>query len=217
MIHWHILDLRRKNLLPKLSFTGKLNFYLAGGTALALQIGHRTSIDFDFYSGKKFKKGQFRNIFQEELKGFDVKFLRDDDDTFELKIDDINLSYFYYPYELIRKTVGLKGVEIASIEDIAAMKMIAIVQRGTFRDFVDIYYLIQKFGLLKIFELTSEKYKSFDIYSGLRGLIYFDDAEKSFEQEQKRVRLLDKNLTWKNVKNYIKKTVITYQRSFLKD
>lgn len=217
MIHWQILDSNRKKLLPKLSFTSQLKFYMAGGTALALQIGHRTSIDFDFYRQEEFKKAEFRNKFEDAFFDYKLKFLRDDKNTFELQINDIHLSCFYYPYDLIRNVVHVGGVNVASIEDIAAMKMIAIVQRGTFRDFVDMYYLINKFGLPKILELTSDKYKTFEYYSGLRGLIYFEDAEKSLGYEQKRVRLLDKTLTWKKVKDYIKKTVIDYQRSFLKE
>lgn len=217
MIHWRILDSNRKTLFPKLALTSELKFYLAGGTALGLQIGHRTSIDFDFYRQEEFKKAEFGDKFKKELSEYKLKFLRDDKNTFELQINEIHLSCFYYPYDLIRKSIQIEGVNVASVEDIAAMKMIAMVQRGTFRDFIDMYYLINKFGLPKILKLTSEKYKTFEYYSGLRGLIYFEDAEKSLGYEQKRIRLLDKTLTWKKVKDYIKKTVIDYQRSFLKE
>jgi len=78
-------------------------------------------------------------------------------------------------------------VNLLSAEDIAAMKMIAIIQRGARRDFVDIYFLIKKFGIEKIFTFAQEKYKKlFNKYSALQALTYFIDADREKEEERTR-------------------------------
>lgn len=214
-----ILDTERQNVFKNLSLTRKYNLYLAGGTALAFYLNHRTSVDFDFYTPKKFPKTTFVKKISDQIEaqGFKTKIIRDLDDTFDLEVEKIHISCFYYPYGLIRKLNILKGVAVASIEDITAMKLLAIGQRGTYRDFIDIYFLFGKFGLSKMLTFSEEKYPNVDKFMILKGLIYFEDAEKSFEQEQKRIKIFDKNITWKKVKDYIKKNVIDYQRSFLNE
>ena len=90
---------------------------------------------------------------------------------------------------------------MASLEDIAAMKIIAISQRGRKRDFVDIYFLIKKFGLKQILEFAQKKFPEFDIYCALRGLIYFEDANKDREVITKpKVR-------WKEIKKFLIKEI----------
>jgi len=211
-IYLNILDHKRLEILQLLSFTEKFEMYLAGGTALALQIGHRTSVDFDFYSPKKFKRGElfkhFRLAFPSK---YGIKIIRDFDDTFEIDISGVHLSCFYYPYKLIKKTIEIEGVKTSSIEDIAAMKLVAISQRGKRRDFVDMYYLMQKLGLENILALTEKKFPQFDIYSGLRGLLYFTDADQ--DREISRIKVFDQKLSWKKVKDYLQKKVSELQKN----
>jgi hypothetical protein len=83
-------------------------------------------------------------------KGLNVEVEEDEENTFFLIVNNVHLSCFYYPYHLISKLKKFNNVLIASIQDIAAMKALAIGQRGTKRNFVDIYYLIKIFGLKKI-------------------------------------------------------------------
>lgn len=208
-MHPEILSNEQKDILAKLAFTKGLELYLAGGTALALQIGHRTSIDFDFYTAKQFKAGQLVNIFKENLSQYLLKVLRDTDDTFEIQINDVHLSCFYYPYPLLEKLVDFQEIRIASCQDIAAMKILAISQRGKRRDYIDIYYLIQKIGLNTILSLTQQKFKTFDIYHGLRGLVYFIDADK--DEEVKRVEVFDR-VSWPQIKKYISNQIKLYNK-----
>lgn len=106
--------------------------------------------------------------------------------------------------DLLKKLSFLEkyGFYLASLEDIAAMKIIAISQRGKRRDFIDIYFLIEIFGLKKIIDITIKKYPMFNIYVGLQGLVYFKDADDDI----KKISLL-KNLDWEEVKSYILKEV----------
>jgi len=169
---------------------------------LALQIGHRTSLDFDFYTQKKFDPPRLREEFDKRFKK--VREIHVAEGTLILDVEGMELSFFKYPYKLVKPCLKLEEVTMASMEDIAAMKILAISQRGLRRDFIDIYFLIQKFGLKKIIEFTKEKYSMFNIYVGLQGLTYFKDADE--DVEEKRFRLL-KEINWERIKNYIIKEV----------
>lgn len=211
-IYWEILNKTQKEVLPKLSFLGEIKAYLAGGTALALQIGHRTSIDFDFYTPKHFKKGTLIKLIKKSSPELKIKILRDTDDTFEAVLNSrVRLSLFYYFYKLFKKTVKVEEVDIVGLEDIAAMKLIAISQRGKRRDFIDFYYLLKIFDLRQIMKTTENKYPDFDIYNGLRGLLYFKDADEDLEIN--RIKIFDKKLSWKKVKKEIEKSVRQFNKN----
>jgi hypothetical protein len=85
------------------------------------------------------------------------------------------------------------------------MKIIAITQRGKRRDFVDVYYLLKIYSLEEILEFTQRKFKEFDIYNGLKGLVYFEEAEDDLEID--RMRVFDQSLDWKKIKDRITDSV----------
>ncbi|MDP3998185.1 MAG: nucleotidyl transferase AbiEii/AbiGii toxin family protein [bacterium] len=210
-IYWEILNKSQKEVLPKLFFLRGLGAYLAGGTALALQIGHRTSIDFDFYTPRHFKSGALGKLIKKNSPDCKIKILRDTDDTFEAVLNSrVRLSLFYYYYKLLKKLTDFEKTAIISLEDIAAMKLIAISQRGKRRDFVDFYYLLKILDLRLIMEATEKKYPDFDIYNGLRGLLYFKDADDDLEIS--RIKIYDKKLSWKRVKGEIEKKVKEFNK-----
>lgn len=209
-----VLNNNQKKIIKKIDFFGN-KFYLAGGTALALQLGHRTSADFDFYSEKGFNSEKlllkFQKVFKKDISNAVIA-----EDTLKFRIKSTHLSFFKYEYPLIKPTTKLHSINLASPEDIAAMKIIAIVQRGTKRDFVDMYYLIKLLGINTVFTLTKEKYREmFNKYLGLRSLIYFADAEK--KQARTRIYLYDPRIDWKTIKSYLKEQVIFYQKSIIKE
>ena len=209
-MYWDILDSKRKKLLSQLGFLSQYGFYLAGGTALALELNHRTSLDFDFYTKRKFDN---KKLFQELEKKFkNTILIQKAEQTLIVKINEVEVSFFHYPYPLIFPSIKLKGVNLASKEDIAAMKIIAISDRGTKRDFIDIYFLLEEFSLEEIFEFVKKKYPMFNIYVGLRGLTYFVDAEKA----QKRRLYLIHFVSWNEVKKFLIKEVRKYQEKWLK-
>jgi len=197
-MHLKILDPKRKKLLSKLGFLNKQGFYMAGGTALALQIGHRTSLDFDFYTEEKFDPKKLREKFDKKFKKVQEIYIAED--ILGLDADGIKMSFFRYSYRLIRSYVQMEDICLASKEDIAAMKILAISQRGKRRDFIDMYFLIKEFGLREIIEFTKEKYPMFNIYVGLQGLLYFKDADE--DSEKQRFKMLQK-ADWREIKKYI--------------
>ena len=197
-LHWEILGKKHLKILPKLIFLKKHGFYLAGGTALTLLIKHRISVDFDFYNQGKFDPEDILFEFQKISKK--AILIQKDINTLITKVDDIEISLFAYPYKLLNPLIETDYVNIASIKDIAAMKLIAIIQRGVQRDFIDMYFLIRILWLPTIFRLTKEKYPPFNEYLGLQALTYFADAEKV--PSGRKIALFE-FVSWGEIKDFI--------------
>jgi len=198
-IFMEVLTVDQQEILPKLGFLKEQNFYLAGGTALALQIKHRTSVDFDFYTEKDFHPAGIYEQFQKQKNRKILLSAITEKNTLLLEINDVSISLFTYPYPLVQNIVKSHYFSLASLEDIAAMKMIAIIQRGTKRDFIDLYFLIRKIGLRKIFSFAREKYPGFNEYLALQSLTYFKDAE--IENNNRNIKLLEP-FNWKDAKKF---------------
>lgn len=170
--------------------------YLAGGTACALQLGHRVSLDLDFFTEKEFNTEVVLSSL-EKLPGFKL------DKTVKWTIlgsfPKVKFSYFYYRYALIKKPTTFFKIKIASLEDIAAMKIAAICDRGTKRDFIDLYFLIKKFSLEKIFKFYDQKYAklSNNLFHIIKSLDYFEDAEL---QESPKMLI---SVSWDEVKKFL--------------
>ena len=211
-MHEKVLAKKTKRLFSKIERTKiPREFYLAGGTALALQIGHRTSMDFDFYTEKKFSLLKLQRLLEKKFKEAIV--LQKAEGTLIMKIDGVANSFFQYPYPLIFPPIKYQNFPpLASKEDIAAMKVIAISDRGTKRDFIDIYFLLKEFSLEEIFNFIKKKYPNFNIYVGLRGLTYFVDAEK----KQKRRLHLTHFVSWGKIKKFLIGEVKKYKKECLK-
>src|SRR5260221_1052093 len=160
-----ILNKKQLEIIEKLDFLSA-DTYLAGGTALALQIGHRTSLDLDFFTKASFDIEVISRNFQEKFSN--IKITRALKDTFLADINGVSFSLFYYPYELLERTTKFKTIQLVSVADIAAMKMIAVSMRGKSRDFIDVYFLLKKFSLREILEFTLKKYPSYEQLSILK-------------------------------------------------
>lgn len=209
--HNQILHENQKRILPRLSFLKKDNFYLAGGTALALHLGHRTSLDLDFYTRSHFDAV---SLYQrtERVFGEDAVLTLKEEDTLFCKVFGVDVSFFRYKYPLVKKTVEYDGVTIASKEDIAAMKLIAVFQRPAKRDYVDVFYLLKIFTLGEMFSFVKKKYPNFNSYHALRALTYFEDLE----EEERKVEILDKSFSWEKAKKVIFEEVKNYQLNLIK-
>jgi predicted nucleotidyltransferase component of viral defense system len=210
-----VLNWNQKKILKNIPFLKKYGIYLAGGTALALHFGHRISRDLDFYTSKHFNPKiiykRFREIFKEEKLSKETIA----EDTLKFKINITDLSFFRYPYPLIRPLIPYQSVDLASPEDIIAMKMEAIITRGLKRDFVDIYFAIKKYGVKEILKFFKEKYpEAFNEYNCITALTYFEDAEKS-EQGRKRIYIYS-GISWSKIKKYITDEIKKYQLSLIK-
>jgi len=172
------------------------DFYLAGGTALALQLGHRHSIDFDFFNTTSLN----REMIKRNLGDLgDMELYSEDKDTINAGIDGIRISFFTYGIPILSEFLEYKNISIASLLDIAIMKLAAISGRGSKKDFIDLYFLLAYFelsDLLKKFHLKFGK-ESANIYHLLKSLVYFDDAEDQPSP------IMIKPISWAKVKQHI--------------
>ena len=194
---------KTKQVLEKLTKVGILrDFYLAGGTALALQLGHRKSVDLDFFINK-FPK---QELLLQELKPLNINITNSNFNTLDLLIDGVKVTLLEYDYPSLNSLVEEGELKLASILDIACMKLSAISSRGSKKDFVDLYAVINsKVSLSEIFEVFKEKYKGIN-YSEkhlLKSLTYFVDADRNPE-----VDYINEKWDWEDIKKFFKKEVL---------
>ncbi len=175
------------------------SFVLVGGTALALQIGNRKSIDLDLFSLDNFYSNE---ILPELVLDFDVIVNSQTNHSLISTINSIKVDFIKFHYPFIKPLLKVDGIRMASIEDIAAMKLDAITGRGSKKDFFDLYFLLQKFSLEKLFSFYIEKYPHQTTFHVLRSLTYFEDAEF-----QPNPIVFDTTITWDLVKSEIIKSV----------
>lgn len=178
--HWHLEVLPRgwsdaaSDLRARRALDG---FYLAGGTAVALQRGHRLSVDLDLFSETNFASGTLRD----RLRGLDgLRNLELAPGTLHLELRGVKVSFLHYPYPLLFPLADLDGLAVADPRELACMKLDALASRGTRRDFVDLHLLARTYGLPQIFEWFAAKYSSvaFNRTHLFKALTYFDDAEQ---------------------------------------
>lgn len=151
-------------------------FYLAGGTALALQIGHRQSIDFDFFTSNSFDG---KRIIKNLMEYGKFELFSESADTLHGSLDGVQISFFKLEEKLLQKTIDREHMHVASMLDIAVMKLNAISGRGTKKDFIDLYFLLKIFSLPELFKKYVFKYGKAvsNNYHLLKSLTYFGDAE----------------------------------------
>jgi len=172
------------------------DFYLAGGTALAIQLGHRESIDLDWFSRKNFSNDNLK-VGLSKLGQFEL--IGESEGTIHGILDGIRVSFFYYDYDQIFSFVSFEDINLADERDIAAMKLSAISSRGSKKDFIDLYFILEKYTLAELIEIFEKKYKNikYNKLHILKSLAYFDDAED--EPMPKMLKLVN----WEVVKEKI--------------
>jgi len=173
--------------------------YLAGGTALALQLGHRYSYDLDFFSPQKFDEEILIQRITEILPDFSLE--RKSWGTILGSLRKTRFSLFFYDYPLLFKPNQVFGIDIAHIKDIVPMKIAAIADRGTKRDFIDLYFIFAKTKILTLHDalaLYDKKFKALkqNKIHILKSLVYFEDAEKD------KLPQMIQRISWLSVKKF---------------
>ena len=189
-------------LLKKLS-TEKMfsELRLVGGTALALQYGHRSSIDLDFFGKVEADSDSITEMLKThgELRIYKVSKNINIYSVNGIKVDIVN-----YSYPWIDEPIVEEGLILASPKDIAAMKINAIEGRGTKKDFIDVNELLKHFTLQQILDFHSEKYPDASVLRSIMSLSYFEDAE---EQPMPKMFTSD---TWDRIKDNIRHDISLY-------
>lgn len=205
-----ILSREQLGVLEQLKKSILLNstFYLAGGTGLAILLNHRRSVDFDFFSEIDFFPLKMIEELKKNFKEEQISLVEMKKDTLIVSLKKIQTSFFRYDYPLLKPLTGQYGLKIASIEDIAAMKVISIVQRGLKKDFIDLWTIIKDtaYSLDELFPLCKKKYGSaFSESVALKALTYFHDAEEEELSEGIRHQFL-----WDEIKRDLIKLSYEY-------
>ena len=175
MLYLSTIEPTTLELLKKLQQLPVLcNTRLVGGTALALQLGHRKSIDLDFFGRIDADSLEL----QEALRTIGTLAVLSDSKNIHIYVlNGVKIDVVNYTYPWLDGAVCKDGIRLASPKDIAAMKITAVVGRGSKKDFVDIYYLLKQYSLKTILELYSQKYSDSSSFMAMKSLAYFEDAE----------------------------------------
>ena len=197
--HEEVLTRREKTLISELEPLLRNEFYLAGGTALALLLGHRISLDFDLFSASnKLLKNERENILS-LLREKKLSILSAQDGTMHMLINGVSISLFHYPYPLISKISGKwNNMNIAGIPDIGAMKLSAVQGRGCKKDFIDLYFIAKEKPLVDLLLQAEKKFKAQEnfIEQTCKALTYFKDAD------MEPIPKMIKTVSWSEIKRF---------------
>lgn len=147
---------------------------LVGDTALALQIGHRKSVDLDFFGSISASAEEMKEALSAN---HTISSIKEAQNINMFLVDSVKVDFVNYRYNWIDDVVIEGYLRLASIMDIAAMKIYAIIGRGTKKDFIDLFFLLQRFSLEDILDFYVKKYPDGSLFMALKSLSYFDDAE----------------------------------------
>ena len=195
------LKLNQKKIFEKLNKFP--NFYLAGGTALALQIGHRISVDFDLF----YKKDIPFTLLQKVKRVFEdskIKVILNHSEQLSITIDGVKVDFVKYKFPLILKLTEFKNVKLSQVLEIAAMKAYTLNHRGAYKDYLDLYFILKNeyTKLKEIKKIAEKKYKEdFNFRLFLEQLIYLDDIILE------KIEFLKKRVNRSEIESFFKKII----------
>lgn len=184
-------------------------FCLAGGTALALQIGHRISVDFDFFWEKSIPQGMISRV-EEVFKGFDIQVSVNQPQQLTVLVNDVSISFIQYPFPIESKMVNYSGMKMASPSEIAVMKAYAMGRRATLKDYIDLYFILKSeaVDLKSLINFSEKKYGTeFNARLFLEQLVYSKDIEDA------EIMFLEEKISREEIEKFFEKEIKNlYQR-----
>jgi hypothetical protein len=185
------------------------NFYLAGGTGLSLQLGHRKSEDMDFFSGELFNT----EVLLSKIKPEHTLYVTEG--TVHCELKGIKLSFLFYKQPLIYPTIIWHEIKIAEWRDIVAEKFKAISQRGSKKDFYDLYAVLkQKLSIEETCQIFKERFSASGLnkYHVLKSIVFFEDAE---DDPAPIILMAGREWEWESVKNFFEKNISRFEKELL--
>lgn len=197
MLHKETISTSALELLIDLMHDNNLkDFFLVGGTALSLTIGHRTSIDLDLFSINPFNENKLLE-YLEKSKSLQLDFL--DKNTIKGQIGDVKVDFITHSYSIIKKIKASSGIRMASIQDISAMKLNAIVGNGTrLKDFIDVAFMSAFLSLGEMLKAYQTKYKTRNEVMVLKSLNFYGDIN-----HLEPINLISCDYSWMPIKQRI--------------
>lgn len=192
MLHLETIEPKTLELLRRLqSLPIFEHSRLVEGTALALQLGHRKSIDLDMFGTIDASPEEIQEACKETG---ELEISKTSKNINIYWIDGIKVDCVNYPYEWLDDFRIIDGIRLASVNDIAAMKISAIINRGTKKDFIDLHFLLKEMSLNHILDLYDQKYLDGSRFIAIKSLTYFEDAESD------PMPYMFTDITWDEVK-----------------
>jgi predicted nucleotidyltransferase component of viral defense system len=200
MLHTESVAPATLGLLKKLTQLPSLqNFNLVGGTALALQIGHRVSVDLDFFNPNPF---EVEDVLREiKAENYNITIIGKQSNNLNILVNGVKVDILKYTYPLIKPSIEVEGVKMLAKEDIAAMKLSAITNRGDKKDFTDLYFLLKEIDFNRLIDFYKEKYQIDEVFHVYKSLVYFEDADL-----QADLKML-KSASWDEIKSFFKNLI----------
>ncbi|MFN0034661.1 MAG: nucleotidyl transferase AbiEii/AbiGii toxin family protein [Saprospiraceae bacterium] len=193
MLHLRAIEPRTLELLKSVLQEPLLaNNFLVGGTSLALQMGHRLSVDLDLFTHQPFEAEQLLEALREN---FSVQPLTVTNTIFIVVVEGIKVDCVHFKYPFSFPILVEEGLRMADMRDIAPMKLDAVTKRGSKKDFYDMYYLFEQFAPHQILEWYDKMFQHSTSLHVIRSLTYFEDAE-----DMESPFVFDKKVTWPAVK-----------------
>ena len=202
MLHIETIEPATLELLKKIQYIPEFQeTRLVGGTSLALQLGHRQSIDLDIFGDVPYDTATLIQM----LSGMgNIMVLQDSPAIHIFLINGVKVDFVDFKFPWRQDPLEEDGVRLAQLEDIAAMKVTAAIGRGTKKDFIDIATLLQTYTLKQILDFYQSKYPNSSLFMATKSLLYFDDAEKD------AMPRMFSSLTWEETKQILTDAVEKY-------
>lgn len=208
MLYKETVETGTLDLIKSLSGDKELkNLVLVGGTALSLQIGHRISVDIDLFSNEKINSEKIAAHLQKSYGADSMQLIKNGVFCF---INDIKIDVISHQYKWIKPALNLENIRLASLEDIAAMKLNAITGNGTrLKDFIDIYFLLEHKSLQQMTNAFESKYANLNSSIAKNALLFHDEIK--FENKAK---LLQGDIEWEEVAKRLREAAVYPQKIF---
>lgn len=204
-MHEKALTKKAAVLFPR--FARFKNFYLVGGTALSLQIGHRLSVDFDFFSFDEFPSNLLQQI-KRAFPNVPISVTYRAPEQLNVLVDNIKTTFFHFEYPTVDPFVEYRGVPLASVQEIAAMKAFAVGKRLAYKDYVDWYFLLKEkyVELLDVISFCKKKFgNDFNDRLFLGQLVSMEDIPSQ------KINFLQKTVDRPTIQRFLQETVRTYK------
>ncbi|MFH1354351.1 MAG: nucleotidyl transferase AbiEii/AbiGii toxin family protein [bacterium] len=204
-MHQEALTEHSQKLFPKLAHFS--NFYLAGGTALALQVGHRRSIDFDLFTAQELPDRLLPTV-KSIFSGSNIAVTYSAPEQLNVLVDEIRVTLLYYEYPLIEPLINIHGVPVANVREIAAMKAFSIGRRISYKDYVDWYFMLSEkhVDLPDIVKLAGQKYDN-----DFNDRLFLGQLASVGEVEEVPIEYLRGAVDHHTIRNYLEKEVSDYK------
>lgn len=209
-MHPETIDGNMLKLIGELSILREFSFYLAGGTGLSLQTGHRKSFDFDFFTDKEFLPEELSSVIRKNRIPMQGEMRRHG--TLYCVLEDVKTSFIFYDAPLLFPVIKFNSIDVADWRDIITEKLRTVGDRGQKKDFYDLYIGIRELGIDSIVEFSLKKYGgNVNYFHLLKGLTYFEDAENNPDP-----MTLDKTLSWPEIRHFFMSRTKDFENSFSK-